>query len=88
MDPAQKYAVLPPSLAPLGLSRPQSAFYVGVGRTKFDEMVADGRMPKPKRIDGRLIWVRTELDEAVYALPSEADADGDPLMEALNDREA
>lgn len=39
-----------------GLSREEAAMYVGVGSTKFDEMVNDGRMPKPKRIDGRKLW--------------------------------
>ena len=29
MTQATKHAVLPPSLAPLGLSRPQAAAYVG-----------------------------------------------------------
>jgi hypothetical protein len=59
---------LPLSLAPRGLSRGQSAEYVGVGTTKFDQMVDDGRMPRPKRIDGRLIWDRVKLDEAFEAL--------------------
>ena len=66
--------ILPCSLPPRGLSRVQSAAYIGVGPTKFDEMVADGRMPKPKRIDGRVVWDRLELDEAFAALPSEADS--------------
>ena len=55
---------LPPSLAPRGLSRVQAAEYIGVGATKFDEMVGDGRMPRPKRIDGRTVWDRIKLDEA------------------------
>jgi predicted DNA-binding transcriptional regulator AlpA len=59
---------LPLSLAPRGLSRVQAAEYVGVGATKFDEMVGDGRMPKPKRIDGRTVWDRIKLDEAFAAL--------------------
>lgn len=59
---------LPLSLAPRGLSRVQSVQYIGVGVTKFDEMVADGRMPRPKRIDGRLVWDRIKLDEAFDAL--------------------
>lgn len=59
---------LPPSLAPRGLSRVQSAEYIGVGPTKFDEMVADGRMPRPTRIDGRNVWDRVKLDEAFAAL--------------------
>jgi predicted DNA-binding transcriptional regulator AlpA len=39
--------------------------------TKFDELVGDGRMPKPKRIDGRVVWDRIELDEAFAALDDE-----------------
>ena len=59
---------LPASLPPRGLSRAQAAEYIGVGVTKFDEMVVDGRMPKPKRIDGRTVWDRIKLDEAFAAL--------------------
>jgi predicted DNA-binding transcriptional regulator AlpA len=40
---------------PRGLSRQEAARYVGVGITKFDQMVADRRMPKPKKVDGRVI---------------------------------
>jgi predicted DNA-binding transcriptional regulator AlpA len=50
------------------LSRVQAAEYIGVGATKFDEMVDDGRMPKPKRIDGRTVWDRIKLDEAFAAI--------------------
>ena len=86
-------AILPASLAPRGLSRGQSAAWAGIGTTKFDEMVADGRMPPPKEIDGRKIWDRYELEEAFSALPGGAangtDGDvGDPLMEALDDSKA
>jgi len=59
---------LPPSLAPRGLSRVQAAEYIGVGVTKFDELVEDGRMPKPKRIDGRTVWDRMQLDAAFTAI--------------------
>ncbi|MCZ6863826.1 MAG: hypothetical protein O7I42_26845 [Alphaproteobacteria bacterium] len=65
---------LPPSLPPRGLARGQSAAYIGTGTTKWDEMVADGRMPKPKRIDGRVVWDRLEIDEAFAALPNDADS--------------
>ena len=65
---------LPLSLAPHGLSRVQSAAYVGVGATLFDEMVEDGRMPPPKRINSRAVWDRQALDEAFVGLPSDEDA--------------
>jgi len=66
--PRPPVSVLPPSLPPRGLSRAQAAAYVGLGVTKFTELVADGRMPKPTRIDGRIIWDRIKLDEAFAAL--------------------
>jgi excisionase family DNA binding protein len=65
---------LPPSLAPRGLRRVQAAEYIGVGVSKFDEMVRDGRMPKPKRVGGRTIWDRLELDAAFNVL----EQDGPP----------
>ena len=71
--PAQ-LSTLPPSLAPRGLSRAQSAEYIGIGVTKFDELVADGRMPRPKRIDSRTVWDRIKLDEAFVALDDESAA--------------
>jgi predicted DNA-binding transcriptional regulator AlpA len=52
----------------------QAAFYVGVGTSLFDEMVQDGRMPRPKRINSRTVWDRLALEEAFAALPSEYDA--------------
>jgi predicted DNA-binding transcriptional regulator AlpA len=59
----------PYSYPPRGLSREASARYIGVGSTKFDEMVKDGRMPKPKRVDGRTVWDRVALDIAFTSLP-------------------
>ncbi|MFG1319875.1 hypothetical protein [Xanthobacter autotrophicus] len=47
---------------PRGLNRDEAAYYIGVGTTKFDEMVRDGRMPRGKRVDGRVIWDRVQLD--------------------------
>lgn len=63
--------ILPLSLPPRGLDRVQAAAYIGVGTSKFDTMVADGRMPKPKKIDGRRVWDRHEIDKAFDALPNE-----------------
>jgi predicted DNA-binding transcriptional regulator AlpA len=52
-----------------GLSREEAAVYVGVSATKFDEMIVDGRMPKPKEIDARRVWDVHALDRAFDALP-------------------
>ncbi len=56
---------------PRGMSRELAARYIGIGTTKFDEMVKDGRMPKPKRVDGRTIWDRFALDAAFSDLPDD-----------------
>jgi predicted DNA-binding transcriptional regulator AlpA len=47
-----------------GLSRGEAAEYIGIGVSKFDTMVSDGRMPPPKRIDGRCVWDRHQVDRA------------------------
>ena len=69
------------SYPPRGLSRDEAARYVGVGPTLFDEMVADGRMPRPKLINSRTIWDRVTLDIAFSSLP-----DKDSGLQELLDR--
>jgi predicted DNA-binding transcriptional regulator AlpA len=70
-------AVLPPPTR-RGLSRVESAEYVGVGTSKFDAMVADGRMPKPKKIDGRRVWDVRALDQFFDLLPGGDESDHNP----------
>jgi predicted DNA-binding transcriptional regulator AlpA len=60
-------------LEPRGLSRVQAAAYVGVGATLFNEMVRDGRMPRPFKIGARVIWDRQKLDAAFDALSDHDD---------------
>jgi hypothetical protein len=57
-----------PPIEPRGLCREHAAAFVGVGTTKFDDLVADGRMPKPLHVDGRRIWDRRALDQSFDAL--------------------
>lgn len=56
-----------------GLSRIEAAIYIGVGITKFDELVTAGRMPGPRLIDGRKVWDIRGLDLAFDQLPGEAE---------------
>lgn len=51
------------------MGREVAARYIGIGATKFDEMVADGRMPRPKKIDGRMIWDSFALDSHFTDIP-------------------
>ena len=71
---------LPHSLAPIGLSREVAAAFIDVSPSKFDQMVADGRMPKPKRIDGRRVWDRTKIERAFSNLPGDEDFEEDELV--------
>lgn len=59
-----------------GLSRDEAAMYIGISAGKFDEMVADGRMPEPVKIDSRKLWDIRSLDLAFDALPRENETDG------------
>ena len=61
----------PIALLPRGLSADEAARYVGVGRTKFEELVSRGAMPKAKKIDGRLVFDRYALDAAFSDLPED-----------------
>lgn len=71
---ARRADVLPASLPPRGLCRVEAAAYIGISPTFFDELVADGRMPKPKKLGSRSVWDRIALDQAFAALPDEAEA--------------
>ena len=59
---------LPPPCARL-LSRVEAAAYSGVSPNTFDRMQADGLMPGPKRIYGRVLWDVRALDAAIDSLP-------------------
>jgi hypothetical protein len=55
------------------MSREVAARYVGVSASKFDQMVADQMMPRPKRIGGRVVWDRVALDLAFNELPGDGE---------------
>ena len=61
-------AICPPPTA-RGLSREAAANYIGVSASLFDEMVRDGRMPRPKRINSRTVWDVRAIDRAFDRLP-------------------
>lgn len=56
---------------PVGLSMDEAAAFIGVGLSLFLRMVADGRMPGPRRADGRRIWDADEVIMAFRRLPRE-----------------
>ena len=66
---------------PRGMSREEAARYVGVGQTLFDEMVSDGRMPRGKKINSRVIWDRVQLDASFSDLDAPRGNSLDELMQ-------
>jgi predicted DNA-binding transcriptional regulator AlpA len=69
-----RQTALPPMLAPRLISREAAAAYVCVSPKTFDQMVKDGRMPRPRVLGrNRHAWDVRELDAAVDLLPVEGD---------------
>jgi hypothetical protein len=66
-----------------GLSREESAIYVGVSPSKFDEMRKDGRIGPPRLIDGRKVWDIYALDQAFDAFPVEGESPDDDWKAAV-----
>ena len=65
-------AQTPLLLQPIGLSRDESARFIGIKPTLFDQLVADGRMPPPLRINRRRVWSRIEIESAFASLSTDA----------------
>jgi predicted DNA-binding transcriptional regulator AlpA len=69
-----RQTALPPSLPPRLVSREVAAAYVCVSPNTFDQMVREGRMPRPKSLGSRRVaWDVRALDHAVDVLPFEGD---------------
>jgi predicted DNA-binding transcriptional regulator AlpA len=72
-------SALPPTLPPRLINREAAAAYVNVSPSKFDELVRDGRMPRPRCIDRRKAWDTRQLDAAIDDLPFDGgDSDRNP----------
>ena len=73
---ARRPDILPPSLAPIGIGREGAAAFLDIGATLFDRLVADGIMPQPRALGGRLVWDIDEIARAFRAIPHRAGAEG------------
>jgi len=52
----------------------EAAAYVGVSPNTFDRMIADGFMPGPKKVYGRVLWDVRALDAAIDSLPGDGES--------------
>ncbi len=62
---------------PRGLRREAAAAYLGISPSKFDDWVARGFLPPPKRLDRVTVWDRFRLDVAFESLTDEAQETSD-----------
>jgi hypothetical protein len=49
-----------------------AAAYLGMGKTKFLELVDSGRLPRAVAVDGIRVWDRLDLDEAFEEFKAKA----------------
>lgn len=55
--------------------RDEAAAVLGVSPTTFDELVKEGKMPRPVRVRGCVLWGATALSVAWAAIENEAGVD-------------
>lgn len=60
----------PLPFTPAALQRARAAQYVDVSPGHFDKLVREGLMPAPRDNGGVKVWLRDELDEALFSLPT------------------
>lgn len=65
-----------PASFPTGLRRIDAARHWGVSPGHFDRLVAEGVAPAPRDSRGVKLWLRQELDDAMFDLPVIGDAGG------------
>lgn len=68
------------TIEPRGLRLPDAAAYVGMGETKFLQLVDAGRMPSARKIDGMTLWDRRALDRRLDEIFDDR-AESDPYQE-------
>jgi predicted DNA-binding transcriptional regulator AlpA len=65
-----------PVCAPYCLRPGAAAAHVGLGVTKFNELVREGRLPQPRDMGGVTVWLREELEAVAASRPIRGMVDG------------
>lgn len=71
-----------PVTAPTGLRRVDAARHCGVSAGHFDKLVRDGIVPAPRDALGVKLWLRQELDEALFGLAAQGSEGGGTSCDA------
>lgn len=61
-----------------------AAAYIGVSPSHFDKLIRDHIMPSPKRLGGRVVWDRKQLDKAFDALDADSNWNHDDHHDATD----
>ena len=69
-------AITSPMAPRRGLNREEAARYIGISPGKFDELILDGKMPRPRLIGARKVWDIRSLDRAFDELPHDGVTEG------------
>ena len=65
-----------PITPPTGMRRLDAAKHVGVSAGHFDKCVKEGLFPSGREVAGVRIWLRQELDDALFAIQPENSGGG------------
>lgn len=76
-------APVQPITAPTGLRRVDAARHCGVSLGHFDAMVKTGVLPAARPLGTVKVWLRQELDDALFALPGAGHDTGGNTCDAL-----
>jgi hypothetical protein len=66
-----------PVTQPTGLRRVDAARHCGVSAGHFDRMVREGVLPPARNLPGTPVWLRQELDDALFGLPQICEEGGE-----------
>lgn len=67
----ERKASRPPRIVvePITVGREDAAELFGIGVSTFEAHVSRGRLPKPRQLGGRAVWLLEELRAAAASLP-------------------
>jgi len=70
-------------ISPRGLRADDAAAYLGMGKTKFLELVDSGTIPRAVIIDSIKIWDRLDLDAVIDAAKEDTPAENNSFDKIL-----
>ena len=73
-------------VSPSGLRADDAAAYLGMGKTKFLELVDKGKIPRAFTIDSIKIWDRFDLDAVIDAAKEDTPTENNSSIKSWGDK--